>query len=116
TAAHVVRNLPDRGEVALIRFPRKSASLQKQTIDMAMAEKLVIAEGNNGPMGPDLGFVRLPIVNVEYLQAPIVSSISAFVTASSRPRIKASPISMRWSASLPSGRRSLQPPSHRREL
>src|SRR5262245_46722409 len=56
TAAHVVQNLPDRGEVALTRFPGKPHLLQKQTIDMALAEKLVVAAGDDGPGGPDLGF------------------------------------------------------------
>jgi hypothetical protein len=69
TAAHVVENLPDAGDVALMRFPGKPTLLQKQTIDMALAEKLVIASGNDGPTGPDLGFVRLPMVNVQNLRA-----------------------------------------------
>jgi hypothetical protein len=69
TAAHVVRNLPDQGEVALMRFPGKPSHLQKQTIDMGQAEKLIIASGNDGPTGPDLGFLRLPIVSNHNLQA-----------------------------------------------
>jgi len=69
TAAHVVKNLPDRGELALMRFPGKPTLLQKQTIDMSLAEKVVIAAGNDGPTGPDLGFLRLPGVNVQNLQA-----------------------------------------------
>lgn len=69
TAAHVVKNLPDAGDAALTRFPGKPSLLQKQTIDMALAEKLVIASGSDGPSGPDLGFVRLPMVNVQNLQA-----------------------------------------------
>jgi hypothetical protein len=69
TAAHVVKNLPDRGQLALMRFPSNPALIQKQTIDMAMAEKLVIADGYGGPTGPDLGFVRLPMVNVGNLRA-----------------------------------------------
>jgi hypothetical protein len=69
TAAHVVKNLPDAGDVALMRFPGKPSLLQKQTVDMALAEKLVIAGGNDGPTGPDLGFVRLPMVNAQNLRA-----------------------------------------------
>jgi hypothetical protein len=34
-----------------------------------LAEKLVIASGNDGPTGPDLGLVRLPMVNVHNLRA-----------------------------------------------
>jgi len=69
TAAHVVKNLPNRGQVALIGFRGNPTLIQKQTIDMALAEKLVIADGNGGPTGPDLGFVRLPMINVGNLQA-----------------------------------------------
>jgi hypothetical protein len=69
TAAHVVKNLPDRKEVALMRFPGKPQLLQKQTIDMALAQKLVIAAGDEGPGGPDLAFLRLPMVNVDNLKA-----------------------------------------------
>ena len=69
TAAHVVANLPDRGEIALIRFPGRPGELQKQTIDMTLAEKLIIASGSNSRLGPDLGFLRLPKVNVDNLRA-----------------------------------------------
>jgi hypothetical protein len=69
TAAHVIRNLPDQGEIALVRFQGKPAQLQKQTIDTGMAEKLVIASGNDDDSGPDLGFLRLPMVNVQNLRA-----------------------------------------------
>ena len=53
-----------------MRFPGKPGLLQRQTIDMRLAEKLVIADGNEGPTGPDLGFVRLPRVNVENSSDP----------------------------------------------
>lgn len=69
TAAHVVQNLPDHGELALLRFPGKPGQIQKHTIDLSLSEKLVIASGSNGPTGPDLGFLRLPLVNVQNLQS-----------------------------------------------
>ena len=69
TAAHVITNLPDQGEIALIRFPGRPAQLQKQTIDMGLAEKLVIAFGDGDAQGPDLGFLRLPMLNVQNLAA-----------------------------------------------
>lgn len=69
TAAHVIGNLPDRGEMGLVRFPGKPRLLQKQTIDMEVAKKLIIARGSDGPTGPDLGFLRLPAVNAENLRA-----------------------------------------------
>jgi hypothetical protein len=69
TAGHVLQNLPDRGHVGLLRFPGHSALLQKQTIDMALADKVIIAADSPGPTGPDLGFLRLPPLNVENLRA-----------------------------------------------
>jgi hypothetical protein len=59
TAAHVLTNLPDRGPVGLVRFPRNACMTQKQTIDMSFSEKLTIAATDFGPDGPDLGFLRL---------------------------------------------------------
>ena len=59
TAAHVLINLPDQGEVGLVRFPRVQSFAQKVTIDMGQTEKLTIAADAFGPEGPDLGFLRL---------------------------------------------------------
>ncbi|MBB5050283.1 hypothetical protein HNQ36_000231 [Afipia massiliensis] len=61
TAAHVLRKLPDSGELGLIRFT-KSPLVQKQTIDMSLAEKLIIGEDHKDddePRAPDMGFLRL---------------------------------------------------------
>jgi hypothetical protein len=61
TAAHVLRKLPDNGEVGLIRFT-KSPTIQKQTIDMTFAEKLIIGgdhKDDDQPRSPDIGFLRL---------------------------------------------------------
>src|SRR5438132_424110 len=69
TAAHVLQNLPNRGEVALLLFPGNERRLQKQTIDMALADKVMLAAATFGSSGPDLGFLRLPEVNVENLRA-----------------------------------------------
>ena len=59
TAAHVLKNLPDQGEVGLVRFPRVRRFAQKPTIDMGQAEKLTVGADAFGPEGPDLGFLRL---------------------------------------------------------
>jgi hypothetical protein len=61
TAAHVLRKLPDDGKVGLIRFT-KSPMIQKQTIDMTFADKLLIGgdhEDDDQPRSPDIGFLRL---------------------------------------------------------
>ncbi len=69
TAAHVLRNLPDQGEVGIVRFKRASWFAQKLTIDMEKAEKLTIAADVFGPEGPDLGFLRLSPEDVGALKA-----------------------------------------------
>ena len=69
TAAHVLQNLPDCGNVGLMRFPGKPSLLQKQTVDMELAEKVIIVAAEHGPTGPDLGFLRLPPLNTQNLRA-----------------------------------------------
>ena len=69
TAAHVLKYLPDQGEVGLIRFSMAQSFPQKATIDMGQAEKLTIAAEDEGPEGPDLGFLRLSPKDVGPLQA-----------------------------------------------
>ena len=49
TAAHVLENLPDHGEVGIVLFNRTSRFAQKLTIDMEQAEKLTIAADVFGP-------------------------------------------------------------------
>lgn len=58
TAAHVLEELPDDGEVGLIRFTT-GPTLQKQTIDMSIAQKLIICATGDSADGPDIGFLRL---------------------------------------------------------
>lgn len=69
TAAHVLKNLPNQGEVGIVRFPGSPSNAQRQTIKMETTEKLVIAAKKFGPEGPDLGFLRLPPDDVETFQA-----------------------------------------------
>ena len=69
TAAHVLRCLPDYGEIGLVRFPSNSSAIQRKTIDMGYAEKLMIASNANGPEGPDLGFLRLSSVDAADIAA-----------------------------------------------
>jgi hypothetical protein len=69
TAAHVLTNLPEEGEVGIVLFPTVQPTLQKQTIDMGLAEKVQMGVPPWGPEGPDLGFLRLPPKNVGTLGA-----------------------------------------------
>ena len=59
TAAHVLKELPDKGEVGLVRFPRVQRFAEKLTIDMEHVDKLTIGAAPFGAEGPDLGFLRL---------------------------------------------------------
>ena len=69
TAAHVIRNLPDQGEVGLVQFPRVQRFAQKLTIDVGQTESLILADNGAGPKGPDLGFLRLPLTDVQAIEA-----------------------------------------------
>ena len=60
TAAHVLANLPDHGEVGLVRFPKTQAgAAQRLTIDMGQVQTLTIGTSPFDHEGPDLGFLRL---------------------------------------------------------
>ena len=69
TASHVLRNLPDKGDVGIVRFPRVPRFAQKQTIDIGRSEKLTIGTPPFGPEGPDLGFLRLSSEDAGNLKA-----------------------------------------------
>ena len=69
TAAHVLKHLPDQGEVGLVRFPRVQSGTQRLTIDMGQVEKLTLAADAVGPEGPDLGFLRLSPMDAEAINA-----------------------------------------------
>ncbi len=69
TAAHVLKKLPDKGKIGLIRFSNQPTVVQRQMIDTALAEKVIISTDTFGPTGPDLGFLRLPPSNVGNLRA-----------------------------------------------
>lgn len=66
TARHVLTNIERDDRVAIMRFPNRPELLQQQTIDLKQAEFLSLP-GTDGPLGPDLAFLRLPLVNIENL-------------------------------------------------
>lgn len=69
TAAHVLTNLPDKGEVAIVLYHDLSSQFQRQKIEMEHAVKIIFRGEKFGPDGPDLGFLRLPPKNVSSLKA-----------------------------------------------
>lgn len=68
TAAHVLKKLPCQGDIGLAQFPNRPPSGHMQKINMAHAEKVIIAADMRGPTGPDLGFLRLQTVDVQNLK------------------------------------------------
>lgn len=112
TAAHVLKNLPDQGEVGIVRFKKESWAAQKLTIDMEQAEKLTIAAEVFGPEGPDLGFLRLPSERVGALKTRNVffnlERKQASVLANYQPKLPyfdgISGMIAEWTTNLPSER------------
>ena len=53
TAAHVLKNFPDQGEIGLVRFPkRQPIAAQRFIIDIDLAEALIIGTEPFGPSAP----------------------------------------------------------------
>lgn len=69
TAAHVLENLPEEGEVGLVCFARRPSVALRQTIDVGFAEKLIIGSRPWRAEGPDLGFLKLSSSDVGALKA-----------------------------------------------
>ncbi|MGH6802740.1 MAG: hypothetical protein ACREC3_05150 [Methyloceanibacter sp.] len=67
TAAHVLEALPRDGPIGLVAFNR-SATFQRDTI-RGRWDAVAIRVPENGPDGPDIGFMSLPEFNVRNLSA-----------------------------------------------
>jgi hypothetical protein len=59
TAAHVVSNLPDSGDVGLIAPLRGGGYHAPVIIDMQHVQKILVAKGSDDSQGPDLGLLIL---------------------------------------------------------
>jgi hypothetical protein len=68
TAAHVLRDLLQIPRVGLLRFPASANTVQRQMIEIEQPDTIIL-DGAAGPDGPDLAFLRLPIVNEANLAA-----------------------------------------------
>lgn len=66
TARHVLKNLERDREVAIVSF--STGPYQQRTIDITQCE-LFSLPGSDGPLGPDLAFLRLPQISIETLKA-----------------------------------------------
>jgi hypothetical protein len=69
TAAHVLDNLPDQGEVGIVEYRGQTIHYRKRTIEMANTTKIVLRGDAFGPDGPDLGFLRLAPDSVGWFEA-----------------------------------------------
>ncbi|MEY9463869.1 hypothetical protein ABH973_004282 [Bradyrhizobium ottawaense] len=69
TAAHVLTNLPDQGEVGIIEYRGQTLHFRKRTIEMANAAKIVLRGDAYGPDGPDLAFLRLAADTIGWFKA-----------------------------------------------
>lgn len=69
TAAHVLKNLPDEGQVGLVRYSSRPEFAEQMKLEMSYSEKLIIAADVFGPDGPDIGFLKLPQQSIGTLQA-----------------------------------------------
>lgn len=69
TAAHVLANLPEQGEVGIVEYRGQTTHYRKRTIEMANTTKMVLRADDFGPDGPDLGFLRLAADAVGWFDA-----------------------------------------------
>lgn len=68
TAAHVLCDLLQIPRVGLVRLPTSANTVQRQMIEIEPSDTIIL-DGAAGPDGPDLAFLRLPIVNEANLAA-----------------------------------------------
>jgi hypothetical protein len=69
TAAHVLDALPKKGAVGIVTSVDRPSDFQKQIVMMENTEEVVIRGKDFGPIGPDLGFLRLPEESLGWLKA-----------------------------------------------
>jgi len=69
TAAHVLSELPESGEVGLVTLAGQERQFRKLTIEMSETKRISLRPKDFGPDGPDIGFLRLPESSLGWLQA-----------------------------------------------
>jgi len=69
TAAHVLDELRDVDEIALVQFPVRGDQPQLLTVPTAYLDSVRIGEAPWSARGPDLAFIRLPDWTAELLRA-----------------------------------------------
>lgn len=69
TAYHVLKKLPDTGDIGLILPRRSQPQLHAPTIKGEVVQKVKVAYGENADEGPDIGFLLLPSEVAGWLKA-----------------------------------------------
>jgi len=69
TAYHVLKNLPDTGDIGLILPTRSQPQLHASKIKGEVVQKIKVAHGKNAAEGPDIGLLLLPPVEAGWLKA-----------------------------------------------
>jgi len=69
TAYHVLKNLPDTGDIGLILPTRSQPQLRAPKIKGEVVQKVKVAHGKKAAEGPDIGFLLLPPVEVGWLRS-----------------------------------------------
>jgi hypothetical protein len=69
TAAHVLDALPKAGRVGLVTYANNPGRFDRQAIMMQHTGSVVMRGIKFGPIGPDLGFLRLPEQEIGWLKA-----------------------------------------------
>jgi hypothetical protein len=60
TADHVLRNLPNSGEVGIVATSSRDVQINRLTLNMQHASKITVGRCSNTARGPDLGVLILP--------------------------------------------------------
>jgi hypothetical protein len=95
TAAHVLDNLPKKGQVGLVTHADDPSRFQKQVIAMEHTDSVVMRGTTFDQKGPDLGFLRLPQESVGWITPRIPFTISTNIARTcSRAMSRRSPMSM----------------------
>ena len=68
TVAHVLTRLPKSGDVGLVRFSRFARGSKQLKFEIGQTHSVIIP-GMEGPDGPDIGFLRLPLDKAVELEA-----------------------------------------------
>jgi len=69
TAYHVLKNLPDTGEIGLILPRRSQPQLHASKIKREVVQRVKVAYGKIAAEGPDIGVLLLPLVEAGWLKA-----------------------------------------------